>query len=174
MGVPADAATTGAITAIQQLAVRYALAVDSRDLAAVASLYVDDVDRGPDGRGRDVLVASLGRQLRSTRVSIHVVTNHVVHVVDADNATGTVYHRGERQAWDGTWSTRVGAYDDRYVRRDGEWLFLSRTLRYWYWDEPVPAPGTTRRTVVAIAGPVGSDESLPDAWPTWRAFVAEG
>ena len=94
MGIRDDDDSVRAIVAIQQLAVAYAFGVDSRDLDLVTSLFVDDVDRGPEGVGRDALRASLQRSLAQIGATIHVVTNHVVRIVDADHATGIVYHRG--------------------------------------------------------------------------------
>ena len=41
--------------AIQQLAARYALAVDSRDLDTWVDLFVEDVDCGSYGKGREAL-----------------------------------------------------------------------------------------------------------------------
>ena len=41
--------------AIQQLPIRYALAVDGRDLDAWVGCFRPDVDMGRHGRGRDVL-----------------------------------------------------------------------------------------------------------------------
>ena len=41
--------------AIQQLPIRYALAVDSRDLDAWVQLFVEDVDCGSHGVGREAL-----------------------------------------------------------------------------------------------------------------------
>ena len=44
-----------ATLAIQQLAIRYAIAIDSRDIDAWLALFVDDVDCGRRGRGREAL-----------------------------------------------------------------------------------------------------------------------
>ena len=43
---------------IRQLAARYALAIDSRDLDSLVGLFVDDVRVGRDERGREALRAS--------------------------------------------------------------------------------------------------------------------
>ena len=41
--------------AISQLPSRYAMALDARDLDSLVALFVDDVEAGADGRGRDAL-----------------------------------------------------------------------------------------------------------------------
>ena len=49
---------------IRQLAARYALAIDSRDLDALAALFVDDVRVGQELQGRKALKEDFDRQLR--------------------------------------------------------------------------------------------------------------
>jgi hypothetical protein len=41
--------------AICQLPSRYAMALDARDLDTLVALFVDDVDAGAQGRGREAL-----------------------------------------------------------------------------------------------------------------------
>lgn len=174
MGIALTPQQAADVESIRQLACLYALAVDSRDLDLMQSIYADDVDRGSFGRGHDALRRSLEQSLSAVGTTVHTVANHVVRLVDDSHATGTVYHRGDSRSLDGTWRTRVGIYDDVYERRAGGWVFVSRQLRYWYEDVPVPAPGT-ERLVHAITGtsPAMSGDILPDAWPSWGAFWAQ-
>ena len=71
---------------IQQLPVRYALALDSRDLDALKDLFVPDVRVGREQRGREVLKAWFTDAMSKPRVSVHFVGNHVVDFDDADHA----------------------------------------------------------------------------------------
>ena len=64
--------------AIQQLAVRYALAVDSRDIDSWLELFLPDVDCGRFGKGRRALRMSIEPALRSFYRSIHLVCGHVI------------------------------------------------------------------------------------------------
>jgi ketosteroid isomerase-like protein len=86
---------------IRDLAHRYALAVNMRDLDALVELFVDDV-RGFGGRtGREAL-KEVFRANISVDVDVLEVTTQVVNLVDADHATGTVYSRcemGSRDTW---------------------------------------------------------------------------
>jgi ketosteroid isomerase-like protein len=86
--------------AIRQLVARYALATDSRDLDALVALFVDDVQVGENGRGRDALRAFFDRSLRDVGVTILFVGNHVIDFDDDDHARGVVYCRGEIQVDD--------------------------------------------------------------------------
>ncbi|MCZ6823841.1 MAG: nuclear transport factor 2 family protein, partial [Deltaproteobacteria bacterium] len=80
---------------IRQLAYRYALAVDSRDLDALVELFVDDVQVGGDRFGRDALREDFARQLREVGIMILFVGNHVIDLDDDDHAHGVVYCKGE-------------------------------------------------------------------------------
>ena len=51
--------------AIQQLPARYALAVDSRDVDTWISLFIEDVDCGRYGRGREALRSFIDPGIRS-------------------------------------------------------------------------------------------------------------
>ncbi|MGW4379161.1 nuclear transport factor 2 family protein [Kitasatospora sp. NPDC004531] len=67
-----------AIEKIRQLAARYALALDSRDLPALAALFIDDV-RTHDGRvGRPALADRFGPVLRPFGVTFHLIGNQVL------------------------------------------------------------------------------------------------
>ena len=80
---------------IRQLAYRYALAVDSRDIDLLVSLFVPDVKVGRLGEGRDALRRAFVESLSAIGVSILFVGNHVIDFPDADHATGVVYCRGQ-------------------------------------------------------------------------------
>jgi hypothetical protein len=118
-----------AIVEIQQLAHRYAVHLDARDLDALVALYVPDVRVGKETRGREALRAELDRTLRTVGATFLQVGNHVVDFVDDTHATGVVYTRGEIQ--DGgpeskRWIIHAIQYHDRYEKRDGRWLFVGR------------------------------------------------
>jgi ketosteroid isomerase-like protein len=82
---------------IRQLAARYAVALDARDLDTLVSLFVDDVQVSRDERGRDALRANFDAQLRPLGVTILHVANHVIDVLDADHARGIVSCHAEIQ-----------------------------------------------------------------------------
>jgi ketosteroid isomerase-like protein len=152
---------------IRQLASRYAVAIDSRDLDALVALFVDDVQVGRSARGRDALRASFDESLRAIGVSILNVGTHVIDLLDEDHATGTVYCHGEIQ--DGErWIRQAIVYRDTYERRDGAWLFVRRIHELFYGAEVYVNP----LGLPPANWPEHHDGrgTLPERWETWREF----
>ena len=152
---------------IQQLPIRYALAVDGRDLNAWANLFVVDVSCGNQGSGREVLRSIIEPQLRTFYRSIHQICGHRVEFDDANHARGVVYCRAEHEDA-GKWIVMAIAYFDTYERRDGEWLFVRRREKHWYaadWEERPAAP---------FAGWPAHDQLplLPQDFASWSDFWA--
>ena len=154
------------LQAIQQLPVRYALAVDGRDIDAWVALFVEDVNCGRHGRGREALRAFIAPQLRGFYRSIHQICGHQVEFVDADHATGAVYCRAEHED-DGKWIVMAIVYFDEYARRDGRWYFVRRREKHWYstdWQERPAAP---------FNGWPGHDQppTLPADFASWSGVL---
>jgi SnoaL-like domain len=160
------------IVAIQQLAIRYAVGVDQRDLDLVADQFVPDVICGHWGNGRDALKAMYHENDSTMDVTIHRVTNHMVDLVDDTHATGIVYLDADHRMHDGTWARLTGAYHDEYVlsESEGRWLIQSRRLLFWFRDSDALPPTTRRDNEYRT---FSKWPTLPDAWPTWHAFWAE-
>jgi ketosteroid isomerase-like protein len=166
-----DAQRWLATAEIQQLAHRYAVYVDARDLDRLVELFVADVRVGKDESGREALRRNFDGQLRATGVSFLLVGNHVVDFEDEENATGVVYCRAESQEGgreSSRWIVQLIQYHDTYARRDGRWLFVRRRhLLVWGADlgqSPLglpPADWPRRQTGWG---------SVPGALPSWRRF----
>jgi ketosteroid isomerase-like protein len=154
---------------IRQLASRYALAIDSRDLDALVALFVDDVQVGRDEHGREALRASFDASLRAIGVSILNVGTHVIDVVDDEHATGSVYCAGEIQDGD-RWIHQAILYRDTYERRQGRWYFVRRVHELWYGAEV----GVNPLVLPPANWPEHHDGrgTVPERWETWRAFWA--
>jgi ketosteroid isomerase-like protein len=154
---------------IRQLAARYALAVDSRDLDTLVGLFVDDVQVGRDTFGRDALRAEFDRSLRAIGVSILHVGTHVIDLADDDDATGWVSCKGEIQ--DGErWIHQAILYADTYARRDGHWYFVRRIHRLWYGAEV----GVSPIGLPPANWPEHHDGrgTVPECFESWREFWA--
>lgn len=149
---------------IRQLANRYALAVNMRDLDALVELFVDDVKAAGGGRGRAALAEVFGQHM-TTDVDVLEVTTHVINLVDADHATGTVYSRCEMGGPD-SWARQSIAYEDRYERRDGVWYFLARNHLLFYGLD-VPERPLDQEPANWPEHTIGRG-SLPYDWPTWQ------
>ncbi len=154
---------------IRQLAYRYALAIDSRDIDALVDLFVDDVQVGRESFGHAALRESFERQLRGVGITILFVGNHLIDLEDDDHAKGTVYCKNEAQQGD-RWIHQAIQYRDTYERRDGRWLFVRRRHLLWYGSEvgenPLGLPPARWPENQVGRG------TLPESWETWNRFWA--
>ena len=157
---------------ISQLPIRYAMAVDERNLDAWTQLFVPDVSMGRLGVGRDVLRRWIEPALEGFYRSIHLICGHRVDLgpVDAagepDTATGQVYCRAEHEVGD-RWIVMGIRYDDEYRRIGDEWFFARRRERHWY-----KADVTERPPEVDFDSwhPEAAPPDLPKLAPSWESF----
>lgn len=155
---------------IRQLASRYALSIDSRDLDSLVRLFVEDVRVGRDAYGREALRENFDEQLRNIGVSFLQAGNHVIDLIDDERAAGFVYCRAEIQ--DGErWLVQAIGYEDAYARRDGQWLFVRRKHHLWYGayldQSPLALPPANWPVSQVGRG------SLPQSWESWQRFWEE-
>ncbi len=153
---------------IRQLASRYAVALNHRDLEALVALFVEDVRVGRHGSGREALRGDFAAQLEPLGRTVLQVTNQVIDVTDARRATGIVGTRGEIEL-DGQWVVQVIEYHDQYECRDGQWLFVRRRHRLWY-GAPFDVSPIGLPPANWPASAVGTGD-LPDALDSWRAWT---
>ena len=155
------------LAAIRQLAFRYALCLDSRDMKSLVALFPEDVRVGRDESGREALERWFTQTMSAMRTSVHLIGNHIIDFDDADHARGIVYCRDELERPDaGLWQVGVLQYWDRYVRIEGEWYFERRKFHRFYivdaLTRPRPGAGLDENPLTTI--------QLPDAFPTWGEF----
>jgi ketosteroid isomerase-like protein len=116
--------------AIRDLACRYADCVWRQEVGEAIDLFTDDgvMDMGdrPPITGRAALTEAYRAAITGPPF-YPFVHNHVIDL-GGDRATGRCY-LDLRCTIDGRSMTGVGYYEDVYVRRAGQWKFLSRKLR---------------------------------------------
>jgi hypothetical protein len=153
--------------AIGQLPIRYAMAVDGRDVAAWLSLFVPDVRVGRERSGHAELRAFIEPALRTFRRSIHQIVGHRVDLdpTDPDRATGATYCRAEHEV-DERWIVMAICYFDDYQRVDGTWLFRRRREQHWYAVDALEHP----QAVGFSSWEQASDPALPHGFPSWQLF----
>jgi hypothetical protein len=153
--------------AIEDLAVRYAIAVDSRDVEAWTKLFVPDVDCGRFGTGREALRRSIEPALRNFYRSVHLVSGHAIDFEDdPDRATGMVYCRAEHEVGE-RWIVMAIIYADEYARRDGRWYFVRRRERHWYATDMLDRPiGASRDQWREHLRPA----AIPETFSSWKEF----
>lgn len=158
---------------IRQLAYRYAWGLDSRDIDAVAALFVPDV-RSANGVGTEALAATFNDSMAAIGVSILFVGNHLIDFDSDDDAHGLVYCRGYIEPRDGPHPGRYVEqailYRDRYRRVDGAWRFVKRRHELWYGIETAERPLHQR----PADWPTHHDGlgTVPYGEPSWQAFWA--
>lgn len=155
--------------AIQQLPIRYALAIDGRDIDAWLELFTPDVDCGARGAGRDALRAIITPAVRTFYRSIHQICGQAIDFVDADHATGRVYCRAEHED-NGGWYVMAICYFDDYERRGETWYFTRRRERHWYAADQLERP---QAPFLGWPGHESSVPRLPASFSSWSRFWAE-
>jgi hypothetical protein len=116
---------------IRQLAYRYAYAIDSHDSDLLESLFVE-TDAPLAAPNIDIhMVRNPGMAPDQRGPSLLFVGNHVIDVIDSDNATGVVYCIVQIELG-GDFIDQSVVYRDRYQRCEGIWRFVSREHLLWY------------------------------------------
>lgn len=117
--------------AIQDLAVRYCVAIDDRDYTALVEMYTQDATLGA-AVGAQAVVETL-RSIRDTYGrTIHTPEAHAVTFTGDGEATGLVLSHAELDIGGSTVHTAI-RYVDRYRRgAGGTWRFVNRTLKVAY------------------------------------------
>jgi hypothetical protein len=158
---------------IRQLAARYALALDSRNIDELVGLFVEDVRTG-DGRiGRKALADWYDALLRPFTTTFHLIGNHIIDLADEDHATGIVYCRPEHEAGD-LWIVMPLQYWDQYEQQDGTWYFSSRSIHAFYAADVLENPATLPDRFHFPGSPLVKKPDLPERWETWQRFWAAG
>jgi len=154
--------------AIQQLAFRYARAIDSRNIAEISSLFSSQTNFGEDGMGHAGARTFYERVLADFYRSFHQISGHVIEFTGSDVAKGTVYCRAEHEVGP-NWILNVMVYFDRYVRMEGTWYFAGRRARYLYVGDALQQPSSVDFNCWPGREHAFKVE-LPQSDPTWSAF----
>lgn len=124
--------------AIQELAVRYGIAVDDRDYEAIRALFAPDgclrTNAGVSkGDGVDAVVAYFEQHMPELGPSNHFVHGHVIEFEydEPHRAHGVVSSHAELWRADRPMVTAM-RYLDKYRKVDDHWLFQERVQTYMY------------------------------------------
>lgn len=134
------------IIEINQLAFRYAAAVDACDVAAFLAVFTpqarlrsyhpDAEEPFADLSGHQDLVSIPNAMRNMFRDTAHMMTNHMVEV-DGASATGSLLCTARHLSIDPTVPaalTVVLRYVDRYEKHEGAWRIADREIRF-LWSE---------------------------------------
>jgi len=158
---------------IRQLAAKYALSLDMRDLDAHVNLFAPDIRVSRELKGRAHLKRWLDDTLRLQFVgTAHHTGNHIIEFDDADRAHGVVYSKNEHEtpceSGETEWIIMQMLYWDGYERIDGRWYFRRRLPCYWYaTDLNKPPVGDNKMRWPEREPYEGAYHEL---FPAWKAF----
>ncbi len=156
--------------AIRQLAARYALSLDMRDLDAHVNLFAPDIQVGRRGTGRAALKAWVDDTLREQFTgTAHHLGQHIIEFIGPDQAVGVVYSKNEHETGP-EWVIMQMLYWDDYQRIDGQWYFRRRLPYYWYATDLNKPPLGERK--MRWPGRAPYDGSFHALFPSWQAFWA--
>ena len=117
---------------IRSLPIRYAAAVEARDVDAMAELFSPHARFGSYGEGPDGLRRLMTDSLTGSLFAVILVANHLIDLHDDSHGSGQVWaHCYAHTRADG-FVDQLIRYEDRYEKRDGRWLFNHRRHRLWY------------------------------------------
>ncbi len=142
------------VVELNQLAYRYAAAVDACDVALFQSVFTPDArlrSYHPDAdapfadlAGHEQLATIPNTMRGMYRKTTHMMTNPLVEI-DGDAATGTVLCTARHLEGE-TAINVVIRYVDRYARTGGEWRIADRQIRFlWSERHDVTDSGMGRR-----------------------------
>lgn len=158
------------LDAIRQLAARYSLSLDMRDLDAHVNLFAPDIRVGREKSGRAHLKAWVDDTLRGQfSGTSHHLGQHIIEFTDPDHATGVVYSKNEHETGP-EWVIMQMLYWDDYERIDGVWYFRRRLPCYWYATDLNRPPIGDRK--MRWPGREPYEGTFHDLFPSWKHFWA--
>ena len=153
---------------IRQLAAKYSVTLDMRDLDMHVNLFVPDVRVGKHGDGRQALKAWADSTFRDKFTGTsHHIGNHIIEFESADSAIGLVYSKNEHETKT-DWVIMQMLYWDSYKRVDGNWLFHKRLPMYWYASDINKPPLGDRKMRWPNEDPY--EGFFHDLFPSWKDF----
>ena len=156
--------------AIRQLAARYSLSLDMRDLDAHVNLFAPDIRVSREKTGRAHLKRWLDDTLRlQFSGTSHHIGNHIIEFDDADHAHGVVYSKNEHETGP-EWGIMQMLYWDNYQRIDGAWYFRRRLPCYWYATDLNKPPIGEKK--MRWPGREPYDGAFHALFPSWQDFWA--
>ena len=160
---------------IRQLAAKYSLSLDMRDLDAHVNLFAPDIRVSREKTGRRHLKRWLDDTLRLQFTGTsHHIGNHIIEFDDSDHAHGVVYSKNEHETpcknGDTEWVIMQMLYWDNYQRIDGRWYFRRRLPCYWYATDLNKPPVGEFKMRWPDREPY--EGAYHDLWPSWADFWA--
>lgn len=157
---------------IRQLISKYSLALDMRDMDALANLFPEDVAVGKGKNGRLALRNWLDETMRKQfDGTSHHVGTQIIEFETPDQAVGIVYSKNEHETG-AEWVIMQMMYFDRYQRIRGRWYFRKRQPLYWYATDLNKPPIGSRK--MRWPGREPYEGHFHDLFASWASFWSKG
>lgn len=163
-----DAALDAALSRaeIHDLCMAYARGVDRADEELLASIFTEDstvISGVVNGSGKDFARDICAFVSTNLEMCFHSVANEWIEV-RGDEAVGEHYALAQMVQGD-TEVLTGGRYIDRYVRRDGKWLILSRTfVADWNHSHPSTMQRDGFYEALSVRGCFGREDPVYAHW----------
>jgi hypothetical protein len=160
---------------IRELPYKYASAVESRDVDAMAELFSPSARFGSYGDGPDGLRRLMADSMSENLFAVILVANHLVEFDDDVHARGQVWAHCYAQERTAGFVEQLIKYEDDYEQVAGKWLFTRRRHRLWYGVAHARSPleqnpADWPRSQIGV-GDVPLDDPVFAAW--WRTRSRE-
>lgn len=160
------------IDQIRQLAAKYSLALDMRDMDAMVGLFPEDIQVSRNEKGRPAFKKWMDETLRNQFTGTsHHIGGHIIEFDDLDHGVGVVYSKNEHEAGD-EWVIMQMMYWDAYERVDGRWYFRRRLPLYWYATDLNKPPIGDNKMRWPDRDPY--EGGFHDIFPSWKEFWENG
>lgn len=116
---------------IRRLMAKFCRLLDSRRFEEWSRLFVADGSLNGDRGPADILAGIKKRSLASNPELMrkHTFTNEIIEVDDGGmGATATSDLIQFDKTPGGAWTIKIGVYQDRFRKEQGEWLFETRNI----------------------------------------------
>lgn len=143
-----DLAHLEAYVSISDVKARYCAALDSKDWAAFADVFTEDLELdtrpsgGPLVKGRDKAIRMVSASLEGAKTA-HQVYTPIISMKGADTAD-VIWAMQDRVVWgerrpapNHYGLTGYGQYRETYVRKDGRWRIATQVLTRFHVDNDV-------------------------------------
>lgn len=162
---------------IRQLGARYALAVDSRNIDELTSMFLESDapvnlpildEQEKSNKDKTSLRELFTKALKSFGPSFHFVGQHIINL-GGDLATGTVYCICTHAVGSvPQWITMQLVYQDSYIYHEQKWVFKTRSIHGLRAYESSPSVDSSAFL------PYGPVYDMPSCWPSWKEFWVDG
>jgi hypothetical protein len=120
--------------AIKELRVKYCLCLDTKNMDGLKELFHRDIvlqfgDQEVQ-KGVEKAITFLEGKFKIYKFLVHFIHNQIIEI-NGNEAKGTCYLESYLEK-DGEELICTGYYDDRFIKKNGQWLFSSRKFNVFY------------------------------------------